>query len=76
MAEDELQAIRDRQAQELEDVRLYRISRFLEAYPLNGATSFTYAQAEQLVESGADYHLADRLAARGATPELAMRILL
>lgn len=56
--------------------RLYRVRRFLEAYPLNGPLSFTYAQAEKLEAAGADYHVAEQLAAAGATPEQALRILL
>jgi hypothetical protein len=56
--------------------RLYRIRRFLEAYPLDGPLSFTYAQAEQLEAAGADYRLAEQLAAGGATPKQAMEILL
>jgi hypothetical protein len=70
------EAIDQRKRERLEQIRLYRINRFLEAYPIDGPLSFTYAQAEELERKGADYHLAEQLARSGATPSQAMEILL
>jgi hypothetical protein len=75
--EQELQLALDNQTREAKErYRVYRLERFLGAYPLTTA-GFTFAQAEELERKGADYHLAEQLAATASCPpELAMKILL